>query len=152
MIELALRFGWEKIVYFDTDSIFCLYDEETKKVWSTVNQTDFLGGWGLEEIIDKAQFTAPKRYKLEVEGELTVKAGGINFGNWLLEKGYVDEEGKPYMNDVPFDEINIVSSEWKVQRAFRVKGGTIIEFQDKEIKIPEKYKGIYLKNIKEAKE
>ena len=149
LIETALKFGWEKIVYFDTDSIFCLYDDETKKVWESMNQKDFLGGWGLEEIIDKAQFTAPKRYKLEVEGELTVKAGGINFGNWLIEKGYVDAEGKPHMNDVPFDEINIVSSEWKVQRAFRVKGGTIIEFQDKEIKIPEKYKVIYLKNIKE---
>lgn len=152
LIETALLFGWEKIVYFDTDSIFCLYDEETKKVWDSLNQEDFLGGWGLEEIIDKAQFTAPKRYKLEVEGELTVKAGGINFGNWLSENGYVDDEGKPLMNDVPFDEINIISSSWKVQRAFRVKGGTLIEFQEKEVRVPDKYKEIYFKNTKEVEE
>lgn len=31
LIELALKFGWEKIVYFDTDSIFVIYDEDTEK-------------------------------------------------------------------------------------------------------------------------
>ena len=48
-----------------------------------MNKENFLGGWAIEEIIDKAQFTAPKRYKLEVkEGDkirTTIKAGGINF-------------------------------------------------------------------------
>ena len=49
-----------------------------------------------------------------------------------------------------FDEINIVNSDWKVQRAFRVKGGTIIEFQQKEMKVPEKYREIFAKNVKGA--
>lgn len=146
LIELALKFGWRKIVYFDTDSIFFIWDKQTERVWATVNQEDFLGGWAMEEFIDRAQFTAPKRYKTETDGKLTVKAGGINFGEWLKEKGYLNEEGEPSMNEVPFEEINITSSKWQVQRAFRVKGGTLIEFQEKEMKIPSKYLEIWERN------
>ena len=147
LIETALLFGWEKIVYFDTDSIFCLYDEDTAKVWAGLNQEDFLGGWGLEEIIDKAQFTAPKRYKTMTDGKLCVKAGGINFTSWLKQHGYVDDEGKTHIEDVPFEEINIVTSTWQVQRAFRCKGGTLIEFQQKDMQVPNKYQDIYFKNM-----
>jgi hypothetical protein len=53
------------------------------------------------------------------------------------------------MSIVPFDEINIISSKWNVQRAYRVKGGTIIEFQEKEVKIPPKYQEIYERNVEE---
>ena len=136
LIELALKIGWEKICYFDTDSIFFLWDEETEKVWNETNQTDFLGGWGFEEFIDKAQFVTPKRYKTETDGVTTVKAGGINFLDYLKKH-----------NAITFDEINIVSNKFRVQRAYRVKGGTIIEFQEKEVQIPKKYKDIYEKNI-----
>lgn len=144
LIELALLFGWEKILYFDTDSIFVLYDEETKKVWDRTNQRDFLGGWGLEEIIDRAQFSAPKRYKTETDGLLSVKAGGINFDKWIESTDYNN------IAEVPFEEINIISSDWEVQRAFRVKGGTIIDFQQKEMRVPKKYAEIFEKNIKEV--
>lgn len=130
LIELALKFGWRNICYFDTDSIFCIYNEETKKIWETVDQTDFLGGWGLEEIADKAQFTAPKRYKLKVGDETIIKMAGIN-----LE------------NEISYDELNITSSSWKVKRAFRCKGGTIIDFQDKKIDVQDKYKQIYINNV-----
>ena len=147
LIETALLFGWEKIVYFDTDSIFFLWDEDSKKVWESLNQEDFLGGWGWEELIDKSQYTAPKRYKTESNGVLTVKSGGINFDSWLLENDYVDEEGKPLMDNVPFEEINIISSEWQVQRAFRCKGGTLIDFQKKEMQVPKKYEHIYERNV-----
>ena len=146
LIELALKIGWEKVVYFDTDSIFFIWDKESEAVWNKTNQQDFLGGWAMEEFIDKAQFTAPKRYKTETDGVLTVKAGGINFDKWLLENDYTDEEGKPLMDEVPFEEINIVSSKWQVQRAFRCKGGTLIEFQEKEMQVPKKYENIYERN------
>lgn len=131
----------KNLLYFDTDSIFFKWNDFTKGVWETLDQTDFLGGWGWEEMISRAQFTAPKRYKLEVEGETTVKAGGINFDNWLEEHNYNS------MNQVPFDEINIISDKFQVQRAFRVKGGTIIMLQEKEITIPEKYQTIYENNV-----
>ena len=151
LIELALKFGWKKILYFDTDSIFFLWDKKTAAVWAQVNQEDFLGGWGLEEFIDKAQFTAPKRYKTLTNGKLSVKAGGINFKDWLIKNGYMTEdEGqeRPDISIVPFEEINIISSKWNVQRAYRVKGGTLIEFQEKEIQVPKKYTEIYERNVK----
>lgn len=135
LVETALLFGWENVVYFDTDSIFIKMADDTMKIWNSIDQIDHLGGWGLEEIIKKAQFTAPKRYKYtfidEESGEekTVVKMAGING-----------------LNDVSYDEINIVSSKWQVRRAFRCKGGTVIDLQQKEVAVQEKYKDIYLKN------
>ena len=161
LIETALLFGWEKICYFDTDSIFCILDDETQKVWDEkIDQTDFLGGWGLEEIIDRAQFVAPKRYKVEVNGKATIKAGGINFDSYKAEKvdssiassgEKVDEEQRKKLIEkytIPFDEINLVNSTLRVRRAYRVEGGTIIDFQTKEMGIQKKYIDIYNKNMK----
>ena len=158
LIELALQIGWEKVVYFDTDSIFFIWDNESEKVWNNTNQEDFLGGWAMEEFIDRAQFTAPKRYKTETNGKTTIKAGGINFDEYKkrVHKEEFEEIYQPMemtekealgLIDLPFDEINIVSSSWKVQRAYRVKGGTIIEFQEKRMDIQDKYIDIYKKNV-----
>lgn len=162
LVETALKFGWENILYFDTDSIFCLYNEQTKHVLETqINLNDELGGWGIEEICDRAQFTAPKRYKLEVKNEdkilTTIKAGGINF-DFYKEHTHA-EELEFYMQeyglsrkealqriDIPFDEVNIISSTWEVQRAYRVKGGTIIEFQTKKMDVQKKYIEVFNKN------
>ena len=145
LIETAFKINPDasKILYFDTDSIFFLWDEETSKNWDKINQVDFLGGWAMEEYIDIAQFTAPKRYKTSTDGKLVVKAGGINFTNWIASSEYDD------ISEVPFDEINIVSSEWQVQRAYRCKGGTLIDLQKKEMQVPKKYKEIYEKNTRE---
>lgn len=161
LIETALKFDWKNILYFDTDSIFCLWNDFTKKVWNSINQNDELGGWGLEEIISRSQFSASKRYKLEIDtphGKKTiVKAGGINFDYYKEHthseemQHYLDQgiSKKDALNliDIPFDEVNIISSSWKVQRAYRVKGGTIIEFQEKKMDIQKKYLGIYEKNM-----
>lgn len=145
LIETAFKINPDasKILYFDTDSIFFLWDEETSKNWEKINQVDFLGGWAMEEFIDIAQFTAPKRYKTSTDGKLTIKAGGINFGEWLADSDYDD------ISSVPFDEINIISSEWMVQRAYRCKGGTLISLQKKEMQVPNKYKDIYDKNTRQ---
>lgn len=155
LVELALKIGWDKVVYFDTDSIFFIADEVSlANMDKYMPKQDFLGGWALEEIIDKAQFTAPKRYKAEVNGKSYIKAGGINFTQYLNEKA--KEKGLSSLEDLKdfrdkyqfsFDEINIVNSTFKVQRAYRVKGGTIIEFEQKEISIPKKYVDIYQANI-----
>ena len=162
LVETALKFGWENILYFDTDSIFCLYNEETKKVLETeINLNDELGGWAIEEICDRAQFTAPKRYKTEVEEDgkkkTTIKAGGINFDFYkehthaeevefyMAEYGMTRKEALR-MVDIPFDEVNIISSEWQVQRAYRVKGGTLIEFQTKAMDVQKKYMETFKKN------
>lgn len=162
LIETALKFGWENILYFDTDSIFCLYNDFTKNILETqINLNDELGGWAVEEICSRSQFTAPKRYKLEVKEDdkikTTIKAGGINFD--FYKEHTHEEEMEFYMKeyglsrkealskiDIPFDEVNIISSEWQVQRAYRVKGGTIIEFQTKKMDVQNKYIDIYNKN------
>ena len=143
LVSTALKFGWEKIVYFDTDSIFILWDEEVEKVWqsSAINKEDWLGGWALEETLGHAQFTAPKRYKTQKidSTEVDIKAGGINFDKYFEERGISQKE-------VPFDEINIISETYKIQRAMRCKGGTLVVFQDKTMSVQKKYKEVFDKN------
>lgn len=168
LIETSLKFcplredGYpdvRNILYFDTDSIFFLWNKETEAVWKTIPQEDFLCNWGWEELLHKAQFTAPKRYKTEDEdGKPNIKAGGINFLDYkakkvdaIIKEKNLDvdmDERKKMIEDyiIPYDEVNIISSKWRVQRAYRVKGGTIIEFQEKEISVPKKYLAIYEEN------
>ena len=171
LIENALKFMWNEktkqydlknILYFDTDSIFVLWNKHTEQVWNEqFNHEDELGGWGIEhggQLITKAQFTAPKRYKLQIEdGSSEIKAGGINFDEWkeannkeridmLVKTGMTRREALKQI-PLPYDEINITSSTWHVQRAYRVKGGTIIEFQQKDMSVQKKYLEIYHKNI-----
>ena len=152
LIEGALRLGWKNIVYFDTDSIFFIWNEESAKGWARMNKQDFLGGWGWEHqdeegndvTIDRAQFTAPKRYKTEIDGKTDIKAGGINFAKYKVDTG------RDPNDNIPFDEVNIISSTWEVQRAYRCKGGTLIKFQKKKMDIQPKYKTIYNKNVSEG--
>ena len=159
LVEAALRLGWRNVVYFDTDSIFFIKNEESMKGVATLDFEDHLGGWGWEEeSIVRAQFTAPKRYKtLNGEtGQAQFKAGGINFNDFiqrthepeikeLMEQGMSLREAIGSVH-LGYEEVNIVSSSWRVQRAFRCKGGTLIDFQDKEMRIPDKYRDIYDKN------
>lgn len=141
LIELALKIGWDKVVYFDTDSIFFIKTPETEaNMDKYMPKENFLGGWAVEEIIDKAQFTAPKRYKAEVDGKAYFKMGGFNLDKYAKEHNIE-------IRDIPFDEVNIISSTWEVQRAFRCKGGTLIDFQKKEINVVDKYIEIYKRNI-----
>ena len=158
LCDTALKFGWENILYFDTDSIFMIMNDHTLKVWSTINQEDFLGGWAIEDISDKGQFTSAKRYKLLTEeGEAVIKAGGINFNHYkqtahqeeferYIASGMTTKEALS-MIKLPYEEVNIISSKWMVQRAYRVKGGTIIEFQEKKMDVQDKYIEIFKKNI-----
>ena len=167
LVSTALRFSPDgsKICYFDTDSIFILWDEEVEKIWQStdINKEDWLGGWDLEETLSNAMFTAPKRYKTLKEGSTgaNIKAGGINFDNYietfhqkelenLLRQGYSKSEAIKKV-DIPFDEINITDSSWQVQRAMRCQGGTIIVFQEKKMSVQKKYKSIYEKNVKDDK-
>ena len=157
LIELALKYKPENVLYVDTDSIFFIWNKWTEYVWNNqTNQNKELGGWGWEEMIDKAQFTAPKRYKLISNNEATIKAGGINFDKFkedthaeeyikYIESGMSHKEAINAIH-LNYNEVNIVNSSYKVQRAYRVKGGTIIEFQEKKVGVQEKYQNILDKN------
>ena len=150
LVSTALRFSPDgsKIIYFDTDSIFILWDEEVQKIWESdaIKKEDWLGGWALEETLGHAQFTAPKRYKTQdyYSNKVSIKAGGINFDKYFQEKGITP-------TDIPYDEINITNESYKVQRAMRVRGGSIVIFQNKEMNVQPKYKDIYAKNVKDDK-
>lgn len=144
LVSTALKFSPDgsKIIYFDTDSIFILWDEEVEKIWNEeINKDDWLGGWALEETIGHAQFTAPKRYKTQEvdKTSVNIKAGGINFKKYF-------EQRRISENEIPFDEVNITDETYQVQRAMRVKGGSIVIFQDKTMTIQKKYLDIYKKN------
>ena len=133
LIETALKFGWEKIVYFDTDSIFVIGDEESEEVWKTLPQKDFLGNWGREPDILRGEFDAPKRYKILEEGEEypTVHAAGLNCS---------------LFSEVEWADIDLVDGKYVIQRGYRVKGGTIIATQLKQLQVQDKYKDIWEAN------
>lgn len=157
LIELALLYGVENVLYVDTDSIFFIWNKHTEDIWlHHTNQKKELGGWGWEEMIDKAQFTAPKRYKIISDNITTIKAGGINFDSFkeethhdeyleFIAKGLSHKEAIAAIQ-LNYNEVNIVNSSYKVQRAYRVKGGTIIEFQEKKVGVQDKYKYLLDKN------
>lgn len=133
LIRLALRFGWQNIVYFDTDSIFFIKTKETTRILQMMKGagmfTPKLGNWGEEPLITKAQFTAPKRYKIMEGDEFVYHVAGFNdFSN----KG--------------FDDLDLESAVYDVKMAFRCKGGTIIAMKPKRIEVQEKYKDIYKAN------
>ena len=133
-----------------------LDNEQTRAQLKKINLKDELGGWGIEDEagITKAQFTAPKRYKMEVDGKLQIKAGGINFSEYMQKRNkqiYGDDVTKyDDLESVPFEEINITCSSWEVKRAYRCKGGTLIALQRKEMNIQPKYEEIYKINTKSS--
>lgn len=137
LIECAFTIGWEYVVYFDTDSIFFLDNEITRENVKKLNFNDELGGWGWENDIARAQFTAPKRYKIiEEKGderELVVHMAGVNFKQALQEDFY--------------DDLNIVEGDYTIQGVKRVKGGTLVIFKDKHIGIQDKYQHIARANL-----
>ena len=136
LIETALKFGYQNIVYFDTDSIFYIKNDETDKVLKTLDTRDELGCWGVENDIKVGEFSASKRYKItEInpktkKEETVIHMAGINF----------DNDNKDYF------KTNIDDDDYIIQRIMRVKGGTIIVKEKKHIGIQDKYQLIYRNN------
>lgn len=136
LIEDALRISPDgsKILYMDTDSLFFLDDEETRKNLKKVRVGDKLGDFGFEEPIEEARFTAAKRYKLKLKnGKSEIKAGGFTI-----------DEGTEY------DDLNLVDDRLSARTKMRAEGGTLIVKKDKTMKIEDKYKENFLKNGKKV--
>lgn len=138
LVESALELGWRNIVYFDTDSIFFIDNEETRDALKKLDTSDKLGAWGKEPTIHRGQFTAPKRYKIQEDGPQggivnTYHIAGVNFTR---------------LKDLPtYDDLNIVNGHYIIQGVKRVKGGTIIIAKEKDLGIQEKYKDIANDNL-----
>lgn len=138
LTALAISPDGTKIVYFDTDSIFYIKDDETEARVNQLDTSDRLGAWGREPDIVRGQFTAPKRYKIEErmsDGSIvpTYHLAGINF-NKMSEKPI-------------YESLDIISNRFQVQQVKRVRGGSIIIFKEKEIGVQPKYEEIYKKNV-----
>lgn len=119
---------YKNIIYFDTDSIFMLDNEETQEFIKHLEVKDDLYNWGFEEHITRAQFACPKRYKLDLDSKITeAHLAGFNVNG-------------------QFEEINIINSEHWIYRGYRIKGGTIIAPQRKVLSVDNKYRMIYDKN------
>ena len=135
LIEHALTLGYENIVYFDTDSIFAIDSPEVEqRIKDNFDLTDHLGGWSREKDIERGQFTAPKRYKIEEvqddgSTELVVHAAGIN-----------------NLEAPSYEDLDLVNGKYDIQGKLRCKGGTLIIFKPKEMKVQSKYKAIYEAN------
>ena len=136
LIETALKIGWQKVVYFDTDSIFYITDEETEqRLQKSGLIGNELGQFSHENFIVGAQFTAPKRYKIKEETDDGVKevfhCAGINFEN-----------------DRPsFDDLDLLNGQYWIKGRKRAKGGTLIILKKKKMKVVAKYASIFEKNV-----
>ena len=135
LIETALKMGYQNIVYFDTDSIFAIDCPQVRAVLKSLDMEDHLGGWGREPDIDRGQFTAPKRYKIEEEQEdgttkLVVHAAGING-----------------LDAPSYEDLDLVNGLYEIQGKRRCKGGTLIIFKPKQMKVQSKYANIYKANV-----
>ena len=151
LCETALKLGWRNVVYFDTDSIFAVKNAEVMEGLSHLDFEDHLGGWGREPDILKAQFAAPKRYKLveEKDGkeELTVHMAGVNFKNDNDGLMRYDPDESSLGSLIPVDySLNITSEKYLVQGSMKAKGGTLIVFKPKEIAVQPKYLRAFEKN------
>lgn len=141
LIRAAIHIGWPYIVYFDTDSIFFIKNEHTMKRAKDLDFDDHLGGWGWEHDIVRAQFTAPKRYKLE-EYTFNEEKQKYEVIPVFHLAGFNGLQGYSY------EELDIIHGVYDVQRVKRVKGGTIIIESTKEIDVQPKYQSIYKANVK----
>lgn len=138
LIETALKFGWENIVYFDTDSIFFVKNEKTLKTLETLDTRDELCCWGVENDIETGEFTAPKRYKLiEIEKDGTTRdqitMAGVNF-----EKGTTPT----------YENTDIIDHVYTVHRMKKVKGGSVLITEPKHIRVKKEYETILKTNTK----
>lgn len=86
LFKMAKRFGFENIVYKDTDSLFIISNKKTEAVIKDMqDRGEFhkgLGGWTLCDRATNGKFIMPKRYSyIDENGEVHTKAAGITINN-----------------------------------------------------------------------
>ena len=137
LVESALKLGYENVVYFDTDSIFYILNDESREGMKQLSIGDNLGDFGIEKTIKRGQFAAPKRYKIQEEQEDgsvedVYHLAGVNFKR---------------LQEMPrYEDLNIINGHYLIQGVQRVKGGTIIVWKPKDLGVQKKYEDIYKAN------
>lgn len=137
LIKSALALGWKNVVYFDTDSIFYIDNEESRKGEKSLKIGDKMGEWGREPDITVGEFSAAKRYKIQEGDALTVHMAGIHLGD---------------LDALTFDDVDVEEGHYTTKTRLRVKGGTLIVDREKVLQIMPKYKRIYFANRDKMKE
>lgn len=128
----------KKIVYFDTDSIFFILDEETERNLKKVDLSDKLGAWSRENDLIFGEFDAAKRYKYR---EITGEGDGFVMINDDARAG-----GITLSKDINYDKLNLIDGQLTTKMSKRVKGGRIIIDKLKDLDIQPKYEAIYTRN------
>lgn len=123
---------WQYCIYFDTDSIFFVDCPLTRDYVEQLPKNDMLCNWGIEEHSIKGLFACSKRYKLyDDDGNSIIHVAGFN----------ISKEDTYSLTD-------IIKSERYINRAYRIKGGTIIAPQLKKLDVDKKYQLYYEENYK----
>lgn len=111
LVLLAKEFGYENIVYVETDSLIVIANEHTEKVLKSLELKKELGYWHMEAVAIKAYFPMAKRYKYETEsGETIVKGAGI--------------DRSAFVGD--YESIKITDTKITMRQKKPAKGGTLI--------------------------
>ena len=167
LVETALLFDYKDIVYFDTDSIFVMYNDNTRKVWesSRINKINFFGGWGLEGekgLHYGMRAVCSKRYiTCDSKGNKDVKCAGMSveefFKQAAISEGYIKEDERnskaisqgvqKYLKEHDIKDLKMDGVTIKVKQRAKAKGGTIIKTVEKYIKLTPTMRGYILDEI-----
>lgn len=154
LVETALLFDYRDVIYFDTDSIFVMYNDNTRKVWESnkINKTNFFGGWGLEGengLHYGMRAVCAKRYiTTDSKGNKDVKCAGMGveefFKQVAIDKHYLEKnernnrkivEGvQKFLKENDIANIKMDGVYIQVRQRTKAKGGTIIKTVNKYIK------------------
>lgn len=124
MIKTAEKFGFENVMYIETDSLIILDNEKTRAVLATMELSNDLNHWHLETFIKEAYFPMAKRYKyLKEDGTAVVKGAGVDVSAFS-SSGY--------------ESIKITGSKVTMRMKKKARGGTLLVKITKNLKEIEK--------------
>lgn len=119
MIEKAEEFGFDNVMYIETDCLIVLDNADTRAVLEKMELSKDLNHWHLEALAKEAYFPMAKRYKyLKEDGTAVVKGAGID----------VSQLGEAY------DDISIVNNSVIMRMKKRAKGGMLLVKVKKNLK------------------